>query len=219
MMIAIPLHKFEFFPDKPSVTTLSCLKRLDNGKYTAVSKLDGYNLFMCNEGGNVTCYSRTWKPLPVAAHLRKAWLKLVRDSKIPDKSIINCEWMRMRAGPNGIYDGPEMIYLLTPYIMDGLFIGFKPYSERRQWLESLGLPIDDLSIRNSANLNYELVLPAIASDNFKQFFEMHRGIYRTEGVIICSNKGRLIANQHNSIKTKDMLKCKWRSGDDGRTEI
>ena len=222
MAITVPIKKFEFFPDKPKRTTTSCLKRLDNGRHTAVSKLDGWNLFMCNDGDNIECYSRTWKELPVAPHLREAWLKLVKDKKIPDGSIINCEWMRMRAGVSGAndaYDGPEMIYLLTPYAMEGMFVGFQPYSERRKWLEGLGVPVDDLSIKESADLSYELVLPAIAEDNFETFFEAHRGVYRTEGIVICTNKGTLTANQDTPMKTKEMLKVKWREGSDGRTIV
>jgi hypothetical protein len=222
MAITVPLKKFEFFPDKPKRTTTSCLKRMDNGRHTAVSKLDGWNLFVCNEGENIEFWSRTWKPLPVADSLREAWLKLVKDGKIPDNSIINCEWMRMRAGvsgTNGAYDGPEMIYLLTPYAMEGMFVGFRPYKERREWLEGLGLPTDDLSIKESAKLEYELVLPAIAEEDFEKFFEKHSGVYRTEGIVICSNKGTLTANQNAPYKTKEMLKCKWREGSDGRTIV
>lgn len=221
MAITIPIEKFKFFPDKPNRTTLSCLGKLDNGRNTAVSKLDGWNLFLCNDGDSIECYSRTWNPLPVAEHLKESWLKLVKDKKIPDKSIINCEWMKMRAGVKGgddKYDGPEMIYPLTPYAMEGMFVGFRPYKERREWLETIGLPVDDLTIKDSSDLNYEFVLPAIATSNFEEFFELHRGVYRTEGIVICTNKGTLNANQTAAVKTKEMLKVKWRSGENGRTE-
>ena len=222
MAITVPINKFTFFPDKPKRTSTTCLRKFDNGRYTAVSKLDGFNLFMCNDGEEIECWSRTWKPLPVADNLREAWLKLVKDGKIPDKSIINCEWMKMRAGVNGNddkYDGPEMIYLLTPYAMEGMFVGFRPYKERREWLEGLGLPTDDISVKESSKLEYDLVLPATASENFEEFFEAHRGVYRTEGIVICANKGTLVANQDAPIKTKEMLKCKWREGSDGRTIV
>lgn len=222
MTIAIPLNKFDFYPDKPKETSLSCLEKFDNGKYLAVSKLDGWNLFMCNDGNKIECYSRTWKEIPVSDHLKECWLKLVKDSKIPDKSIINCEWMKMRAGTTGDndkYDGPEMIYLLTPYVMKGLFVGYRPYNERRKWLEDLGLPTDDLSTCNSYDLSYDLVLPAKAESNFVDFFNKNKGVYRTEGIVLCRKKGTLIGNQNSSIKTKEMLKLKWRKGDDGRTEV
>lgn len=221
MAVTIPIRKCEFFPDKPKQTALSCLTKLDNGRHTAVSKLDGYNLFMCNEGEIIECYSRTWKPLPVSSRLRESWLKLVKDGKIPDQSIINCEWMKMRAGvgSSDVYDGPEMIYLLTPYAMEGMFVGCRPYQERRKWLETLGIPTDDLSIKNSADLEYELVLPAKAENKFEEFFELHRGIYRTEGIVVCVNKGTLIANQNAATKTAEMLKLKWREGEKGRTEV
>ena len=222
MAITIPLEKFKFFPDKPKRTTISCLKKLDNGRYVAVSKLDGYNLFMCNEGDTIECYSRSWKPLPVAPNLREAWAKLIKDKKIPDGSIINCEWMKMRAGVGGSddkYDGPECIYPLTPYAMEGMFVGFRPYKERREWLETLGIPVDDLTVRNSADLHCELVLPTTAESGFEEFFELHRGVYRTEGIVICTNKGTLTANQDIPMKTKEMLKVKWREGDTGRTEV
>jgi len=222
MAITVPIKKFEFFPDKPKRTTPSCLKKLSNGRHTAVSKLDGWNLFICNEDNNIECYSRTWNPMPVADHLKEAWLRLVKDNKIPNNSIINCEWMKMRAGISGNddkYDGPEMIYPLTPYAMEGMFVGFRPYKERREWLETLGIPTDDLSVRESSKLEYELVLPATANSNFEEFFEAHRGVYRTEGIVVCTNKGTLIANQDTTAKTKEMLKVKWREGDSGRTEI
>jgi len=220
-MITVPIKKFEFFPDKPKRTTESCLERLDNGRHTAVSKLDGWNLFMCNEGETIECWSRTWKPLPVADHLKEAWLKLVKDGKIPNNSIINCEWMKMRAGTGADdkYDGKEMIYLLTPYAMEGMFVGFRPYKERREWLEGLGIATDDLSIRKSSEIEHELLLPATAESGFEEFYELHRGVYRTEGLVICTNKGTLMANQDTPMKTKEMLKVKWRSGDDGRTEF
>jgi len=218
--ITIPINKFEFYPDKPKRTTVSCLSKFK--RHTAVSKLDGWNLFMCNYGREIECWSRTWNPLPVSSHLKEAWLKLVIDGKIPDRSIVNCEWMKMRAGVSGSddkYDGPEMIYPLTPYAMEGMFVGFQPYKKRREWLEGLGLPIDDITIKESAKLKYELVLPATAGENFEEFFEAHRGVYRTEGIVVCTNKGTLVANQDTSTKTKEMLKAKWREGDDGRTEV
>jgi len=222
MAITVPIKKFEFFPDKPKRTTQSCLKRLDNGRHTAVSKLDGWNLFMCNEGDRIESYSRMWNPLPVSDELKEEWLKLVKDSKIPDNSIINCEWMKMRAGAtegDDKFDGKEMIYPLTPYSMEGMFIGFRPYSERREWLEGLGIPTDDLTIVKSSDVEHNILLPAIATSGFEEFFELNRDVYRTEGVVICENKGTLMANQTASCKTKAMLKCKWRSGCTGRTRV
>lgn len=220
MSIAIPLQKFKFFPDKPKETSISCLKSLDNGKHVALSKLDGYNLFMCNDGEVIEAWSRTWKSLPVSPHLKKAWLELVKAGKIPDKSIINCEWMRMRSGSGDFkYDGPECIYLLTPYVMEGLFIGYQPYNKRREWLEGLGLPTDDINISKSSEQKHELLLPAKAESGFEAFFEAHKKAYRTEGLVICTKAGTLAANQSESIKTKEMLKVKWRKGDDGRTEV
>jgi len=218
--IAIPLKKFQFFPDKPKETSVSCLKMLSNGKHAATSKVDGWNTFMCNDGEMIESWSRTWKPLPVSTHLKQAWLELVKDGKIPDQSIINCEWMRMRSGSGDFkYDGPECLYLLTPYVMKGLFIGHQPYSERRKWLETLGLPVDDISITKSADQKHGLLLPAISDHDLESFFEAHKKAYRTEGIVICAKDGTLVANQTTSIKSNVMLKLKFRAGDDGRTEV
>jgi hypothetical protein len=218
--VTVPLKKFEFFPDKPKETSLSCLSKLDNGKWSSTIKIDGFNLFMCNDGETVESWSRTWKPLPVAKHLKDAWMEMVKTGKIPDKSIINCEWMKMRAGSGDFkYDGPECIYLLTPYVMEGLFIGYQPYSERRRWLESLGLPVDDLNITKSSDQKHGILLPAKVESNFLEFFEAAKKVPRTEGIVLNLKTGTLVANQVTSIKSEVMLKCRWRRGDDGRTEV
>jgi ATP-dependent DNA ligase len=218
---AIPIRKFEFYPDKPKETSLTALSRYDNGKYTAVSKLDGYNLFICNEGDKIEFYSRTWKPLPVCKEIEEEWRQMIADKKIPGQSIINCEWMKYRAG-NGVdfrYEGNECIYLLTPYAQEGFFVGHLPYHERRGWLETLDIPTDDLSVTDSSAISSRLLLPAKAENDFAGFYEKHKTVIRTEGIVICRNGGRLTANQNSSIKTGEMLKLKYRKGDDGRTEV
>lgn len=219
MKFAIPLEKFKFYPDKPTETTLSCLKRYDNGRHCAVSKVDGYNLFMCNNGGVIEAWSRKWKKLPVCDEIIEMWKSLTKD-KIPDNSIINCEWMKFRAGSGDfVYDGPECIYLLTPYVLDGLFVGSMSYVERRSWLESLEVPIDDISITESSKVEHRIMLPAKVDSGFEDFYNQHTKIPRTEGIVIYRNNGKLIANQNDSIKSKDMMKCKYRKGDSGRTEV
>lgn len=212
---AIPLEKLKFCPDRPKRTRRSCLKDYDNGKYLAVSKIDGYNLMMCNDDGEIETYSRTWKHLPVCQEIKDLWKEL----DIPNHSVINCEWMKFRAGSDEFkYDGIECVYLLSPYVMDGLFVGHLPYADRRQWLESLGIPMDDLSLQPS-QITSRLILPALAESDFESFFDLHTRVPRTEGLVLCKRDGRLVANQDDRAETKDMLRVKWRDGDAGRTEV
>lgn len=219
--IAVPIKKFTFYPDKPKRTTVSCLERFEKNKqYCAVSKLDGYNAFVCNDNGNVEVYSRTWSTLPASDELKHAWSQFLGEKLIPNNSIINCEWMKFRAGAGDFkYDGPECLYMLTPYVLNGLFVGHLPYTQRREWMESLNVPIDNIAITKSSDIVYQVILPALTETNILSFYEAHKHIPRTEGVVIYQKKGIISINRNGPSKTHHMLKCKYREGDDGRTEI
>lgn len=213
---SIPLSRFGFYPDKPKRTTKSCLQKYEKYDYCAVSKLDGYNAFVCNNGKSIEIYSRTWSKLPVSDEVLHEWSKL----SIPDNSIINCEWMKNRAGSKEFkYDGPECLYLLTPYVIGGESVINVPYRERREWAEKLGITSDDIKIRNSVDIKGRILLPAKTESNFDDFYNLHITIPRTEGLVIYSNNGKLIASKINSCKSDSMLKCKYREGDDGRTMV
>lgn len=211
-----PLQPYQFYPDKPTESTPSQLSLFKN--HTATSKLDGYNLFLCNIDGKIFTYSRKWNVLPVAEHIKEDWKKYVIDKKIPNNSIMNCEWMKYRAGSDGfVYDGPECIYFLTPYAVDGIFVGHLSYTKRLKYLEDLEIPRDNIDIINSSEITHTLMLPCKAENDFEDFFEKHKNIPRTEGIVVSKNNGHLYASQHASTKTKMMLKVKYRKGDAGQT--
>lgn len=208
-------------PDKPVRTSKAVLGKLSADKYLALSKLDGWRLLVRvgNSIDDIEYLSRHRKPLPVNEQIRQAVRYMVSEGQMPRNTVIDGEWMKNRAGSDGFkYDGPECVYWWSPLYLSGEWVGHLPFHERWAWIRSLGLPQDDISIRNSDQMpDNPLWIPAESRD-FKDFFESHIGVARTEGIVLYKADGAVVGHPRDSLKSREMLKCKWRSGESGRTQ-
>lgn len=203
--------------DQPSRTSTGILNILNKKEYVALSKLDGWRVRIIIDD-DVLFISKSGRELPVHENIKNAMNKLITDGKIPNKSIIDGEWMKYRASSGNTpgFDGPECIYPLSPLYLEGTWVGNLPFMERWQWINSLGLPIDDLSIHKSDQMpNNPLIIPA-SSNEFTKFYELHKKVIRTEGLVIYKLDGHVYGSIDGSIKSKNMMKCKYREGSDGR---
>jgi hypothetical protein len=201
----------ERLPDKPIRSSASAFKIMDVvQKYIALSKLDGWRCLTCiDENGKISFLSRVRKTLPVSKKLAGAVQKLLDEGKVPKSSIIDGEWMKRRPD----YDGPECIFMFSPMVLAGEWVGHMPFQSRWEWINSLGLPVDDLTIRNDAKMvGHPLVIPASSRTEFNKFFESHKGMWRTEGVVVYRITGQIYGNRKDNHKSRDMFKIKWREG-------
>jgi hypothetical protein len=212
----------ELLPDKPARTTQATLDRFSTDKHLALTKLDGWRILVKigNDADDLEFLSRRRKPLPVCQKIRAAVEYVVREGRIPYNTVIDGEWMKNRAGTDGFkYDGPECIYWWSPLYLGGEWVGHLPFHDRWNWIRGLDLPQDDISIRRSDQMpDNSIWLPA-TSTNFRSFFESHINVARTEGIVIYKRDGIIVGNRRDSVKSRDILKCKWRDGEDGRTQV
>lgn len=204
------------YPDKPVRSAPSALP-LFKGNYRALTKLDGWRCELTIDGeGEVSFISRAKKPLPVGETIRKAARALVKDGKVPFNSVIDGEWMKRRPD----YDGPECLYLFSPTWLAGEWVGHLPFRARWEWVNGLCLPVDNLSTVESSRMeNHPLIIPASVDSDFVSFFNANKNVWRTEGIVIYKLDGIMYGDLHDSKKSRDMVKIKWRDGHDGRTEI
>lgn len=199
-------------PDKPKTKSPAILPTLDREKYTALTKLDGWGVLI-EIYEDIKFVSRTGEPLPVSEEVWKT-VQSLRD-KIPPNSTLWGEWMKMRPE----YDGPECIYILSPMILAGEFVGHLSHKARFDWVDGLGIPIDDMEIKRSDQMpDHKLIIPN-RSSNVLELFEASKSVPRTEGVVIYKNDGVIYGSPTGCVKNDTMWRCKWRSGDDGRTRV
>lgn len=203
-------------PDKPVRTRPEILNSFDDN-YLALSKLDGWSTVI-EFTDKIQFISRSGKALPIGDKVKNAFTKL--KEHIPQNTSIWGEWMKRRPD----YNGPECIYILSPIYVGGEFFGGKDFTERRKWVEDLSdlniIKYDDLNIKESDQMqDFQIYIPAMSHGNLPKFYETHKSISRTEGIVIYEPNGKFLGNQMKSVKNPSMMKCKYRDGDTGRTEV
>jgi len=193
------------YPDKPERSAEACLPLLDDGAHVALSKLDGWRCLTVIEESGVSFMSRTLRKLPVNEHVTAAVNRLVMDGTLRHGTVLDGEWLRRRPG----YEGRECLYLFSPLVLDHRWVGHRSFQDRWTWLLSLGLPTDDL---NEPLPRYDLLLPCWTEKRgeLAAFYERHRGVVRTEGVVVYSTAGQHHGGTTQSLKVRDMVKIKWR---------
>jgi len=206
----------QFFPDKPRTSSPAVIKYVTG---TATAKMDGYNCLLCVTGGKAETWSRAWNLLPVDRKIVEEFVAIVRARGYLGDFIVQCEWMKLRSGGTSEfkYEGQESLFAITPYVIDGQPVISWSFKQRREWLEQLGIPVDDLSVKDSKDLKGSIWLPA-CSDNPAELYERTVGVKRTEGVVVCGFGGSLLAQQTSSGEPTWLQKFKWRRGDSGLTE-
>ena len=195
------------YPDKPERSHVTVLTMLDDGRHTAQSKLDGWRCMTVIEENSVSFMSRSLRKLPVNEQVKAAVKRLVLDGYVQPGTVFDGEWLRRRPG----YEGKECLYLFSPLVLNGQWVGHRRFGERWAWMTSLGLPVDKLTDKLP---QHDLLLPAWCETGLKSFYDRQVGVMRTEGVVVYSNDGQHHGNASRSLKVHDMVKVKWREGAD-----
>jgi ATP-dependent DNA ligase len=193
------------YPDKPERSHIAVLDILNDSKHIAQSKLDGWRCLTVIDESGVSFMSRSLRKLPVNDQVKAAVKRLVLDGHVQPGTVLDGEWLRRRPG----YEGKECLYLFSPLVVNGAWIGHRRFCERWTWLLSLGLPIDQLTNKLP---QHDLLLPAWSEHGLKTFYEQHIGVMRTEGVVVYSADGQHHGSVNQSLKVRDMVKIKWREG-------
>jgi len=205
------------FPDKPTRSSPTVLKMMGKGDNIALSKLDGFRCRTVVGGdGNVSFLSSSGGTLPVSSRIRDAVRRLIEAGKIPLSSVLDGEWMKLRPQ----YDGPECIYYFSPMVLANEWVGHMSFRTRWEWINGLGLPVDNLAVTRSDQMpNNPLILPKSTTEDLDAFFEKHKEIWRTEGIVTYKANGMICGDRRGQKKSRDMYKFKWRDGHSGRTHV
>jgi hypothetical protein len=211
----------KLYPDAPVLSSPVILKSVSPDKYFAMTKLDGFNcqIHIGENTREITTWSKVGKHLPVSPKVKEAIAYLFNQGKLPHNSIIWGEWMKVRGGSlSSKFDGPECIAFFSPYYLAGEFVGHLTHKARFDWILGLGLPVDDITVPNDRMKDEPLMVPAHSRD-FVNFFEFNKKVSRSEGIVLYQDNGTLSGSSRDNIDNRTMQKFRYRSGDDGRTQI
>jgi len=208
------------YPDKPTRSSKVALSLMEMQDTIALVKLDGWCCRICwdREAPNngLEFLSSSGGTLPVGPVIKAAVADLVESDKLPVQGMIVGEWMKRRPE----YDGPEQVQLFSPMELNREWVGHLAFKQRWEWMNSLGLPVDDLNIVQSDQMpDHPLILPESTDFDLSGLFNKTVDVWRTEGIVVYKAEGIISGSRDGSAKTKDMLKVKWRDGHDGRTHV
>ena len=186
------------YPDKPAAQIgRDALDDLP-GNYVAELKMDGWRVVIEQTAGGLTFTTRHKKPCPVSAGLRA---KLTGElAGLPVGSIVDGEWLARRPAAR-----EESLWLF-----DIMRHG------------SIDLYASDTLAR--LDVLYDsvpgwLIVPHSLS-TYADFFDiMHDERADAEGIVLKRADARYIGSYRECANNAAWLKCKWRAGEDGQTQI
>jgi hypothetical protein len=191
------------YPDKPlEIFTPKLVELEERGGFILQQKLDGYRMVVMADQGQVRSCSRHRKALPVSQALLDKFLEL----DFPEPWMIDTEWIKLRTGH------PETIAILDVFYMDGDWQGSKYLVERQEWYDMKKLPDG-------------IVRPEEADEDFLEFFanQIDETVPTkeawSEGVVAKKVLSTLIGARDKSEKNPMWMKCKWRAGQGGDTQV
>lgn len=183
------------YPDKPgSELPPSFLSTISPDRYFAKLKYDGWRCIVTRRDGVFTYVSRVNKPIAIPESVR---VPFERDGVARFDMVLDCELLGNRR--TGDAAGIKVIDLLE---------------------------VNGADCRNSPAIRRHFVLTGClvarqycaraAYLDFTDFFNQHKtNTPEAEGIVLYARDGIRYDSPHNTIKSKHMIKCKWRSGFDG----
>jgi ATP-dependent DNA ligase len=125
----------------------------------------------------------------------------VDELDLPDQTVLDSEWMKRRT----IGEIDESVFIFDVLWLDDIWNGKIPYCQRLETIDSI-INKDGSRVR----------LPQVAHENYTDFYEAHKKIPYTEGMVLRHKFSTVSGNRMHCIKSNALLKMKWRSGADGR---
>lgn len=206
------------FSDKPNEISLDELKIIDlkeSKEWIATMKLDGYRAIIDFEKEDPRFFSRRDKSkggpvlLDVSSEILDLAKKFQVDNSIPVGSRLDAEWSARREGARSVKSSTMNNELIT--VFGVCYWG-------SEWM---GLKTEDVrwDFINKLSYNSKICIVEGTDCNYVDLYNKSKIDYKYEGIVLKHKNSKLIGDISMCKNNPLWLKCKWRSGDDGQTEI
>jgi len=128
----------------------------------------------------------------------------VNNLNLPDKTFLDGEWLERRTKEDNIN---ECLFLFDCLWLDDIWKGELECFSRRKLLEDLTLGKTSPTLR----------IPQLATSGFLNFYDHQKEISWTEGIVLKEISSTIPINLQGCVENGRWQKCKWRTGDTGRT--
>ncbi len=183
------------YPDKPgSELPPSFLHVIKPDRYFAKLKYDGWRCIVTRRDGVFTYVSRVNKPIAIPESVR---VPFERDGVARFDMVLDCELLGNRRA--GDAADIKVIDLLE---LNGTDVRNVYASVRHRMMEAI--------------LVRPWYMAEVEYGGFVHFFNYHKERNAlAEGIVLYAKEGIRYDSPLNTIESKHMIKCKWRSGFDG----
>ena len=202
------------YPDSPSAEIhRDGLAKLPPA-YMAQLKMDGWRCViefgddsaapLPPHRNHVTFTSRHGKPIPISLALELRFLEAATNAKIMPGTILDAEWLSRRPAAR-----EEALW-----VFDVMQLGDEPLWHRNT--------VDRFDILQKIVPSEWIVPYSIVSGPipYQVFFDfMKRNRPDAEGIVLKRLDAKYIGSVRECALNPGWLRCKWRAGEDGRTEI
>jgi ATP-dependent DNA ligase len=185
------------YPDKPIHQIAR--ERLDDvpGDYFAQLKMDGWRCVVEVATNGLVFTSRHNKPIPISRELSNEVAAMLR--MLPVGTVLDGEWVARRPACRD-----EALWLFDMMQHGSTGLWQVPAIERVRTLHKY-VPSD-------------IIAPGVDRE-YGEFFDNMIERVDAEGVVLKRCDSRYIGSFKSSALNPAWLKCKWRAGEDGMTEI
>jgi hypothetical protein len=168
--------------------------------YFATLKMDGWRaLIRVTEIGPFVYLSRENKPLPVTRPVAEPFEAVVRASGFPVGSLLDGEWVSRRPAAR-----EEALWVFD--LLEHGDSDFRTTPALERFFELHG------------RLAGEYVTPAALAD-FGAFYDASTHRLDAEGIVLKRRDSTHIGSYTKCALNPAWMKCKWRGGEDGRTQL
>lgn len=210
------------FPDKPVEVYPDSLDSLDDGSSFCQSKADGFRCLLTkdsshsiirgfghdnwDEGDGHFFLSRRGIPKggPTRLQISREIVEEIKGLNLPENTMIDAEWLERRTKQDGI---GECLYLHDILWLNDKWQGKIPCRDRFKILVEM------------VNAKSPVRVVDFVEKGFMDFFKKQREMPWHEGIVIKDKSQTIIGSRKECQKNPLWLKCKWRSGSNGRKVV
>lgn len=212
MFLLLPNKPIEIFKDRlPNLENYIAQQKLD-GWRTLITKDSTHKIVKSYKNGNVGWAAKEQYFFlsrrdissggPTNIPINIDIVDFIDSLNLPDNTMLDAEWLARRT----IGECPEGIYIFDIMWYNNEWLGSKPFKTRFNLLREI----------LESKQNSFVKMPEWTESNYEEFFQKQTKIPYTEGIVLKKLDSTIISDRVKCVKNPAWLKCKWRSGSDGR---
>ena len=196
------------FPDKPIETSRAFLDTVDESKWIAQCKYDGWRLQIYKHNGKIDLLTRVGNQIDKKTAFPES---LKREIDIilmncPDNTVLDSEFV----GPRGNH--VPTIYLFDLLAYNGNWLCNVPFCDRWEKITSdhqllyYACGVHNIKLAKTRDWGFAAMFDNLKADWIKNGNQMDLH----EGIVLKRKAGTLVLNPQKSVDSQHMLKCKYR---------